>query len=187
MLIHLEYGNCASGLNFYDVNKTAALCFQWKGYIKKELRHELLKRRSPSEQPFYCPTCGLRLGKLSSLFQHVESPHCGQTLKAGAIGKLKNWLWAHHVYGVVAKFRKWSDVFCPCSRRTLPDLTPLNAWANERVWPRFPSMICRSCICDWTWTTINVIELDISGSRFHGLGRIPSTLSRTFTRFSTSS
>lgn len=106
MLIHLEYGNCTSGLNMFDVNKTAALCFQWKRYTDKDLRHELLKRRSPSEQPFYCPTCGVWFGKLSSLFQHVESPHCGQTLKAGAIGKLKNWLWAHHVYGVVAKFHK---------------------------------------------------------------------------------
>ena len=96
MIIHIESGTCPSGLDLYDLNESAALCFQWSKYIDSDLRNELLEGEYPSEEPYKCPTCSRWFGKLSGLFQHVESPSCSQTLYDGAIEKLKRWLWNRH-------------------------------------------------------------------------------------------
>jgi hypothetical protein len=41
---------------------------------------------------YFCPDCGAWVYKLSSLFQHVESQACSQTLNDGAIGDLRQHL-----------------------------------------------------------------------------------------------
>jgi hypothetical protein len=43
-------------------------------------------------RPYKCPDCDTSLPKLSSLFQHVESSSCDQTLDEGAIGTLRRFL-----------------------------------------------------------------------------------------------
>jgi hypothetical protein len=42
--------------------------------------------------PYYCPTCGTEVPRLSSLFQHVESRACSQTLDDGVMGTLRRYL-----------------------------------------------------------------------------------------------
>lgn len=96
MLIHLECGTCPSGTDRYDINKTAAMMFQWKKYIDKPLRFQLLEKRDPSEKAIFCPGCGQWYDKLSGLFQHIESPACGETLNTVLIRKLMGWLWKRH-------------------------------------------------------------------------------------------
>jgi hypothetical protein len=44
MIIHLESGACHSEIDIFDLNESAAMCFQWKGYIDEEYREELLGR-----------------------------------------------------------------------------------------------------------------------------------------------
>lgn len=96
MIIHLEYGNCASDIDRYDLNQSAASCPSWKKFIDSHDRRELRHRQHPSGKPFFCPTCGKCFDKLSSLFQHVESPCCAQKLGTGAIGNLVAWLRHRH-------------------------------------------------------------------------------------------
>ncbi|WPB08218.1 uncharacterized protein RHO25_012883 [Cercospora beticola] len=61
MVIHLESGTCESGVNLPFLNRLAAQCFQWKKYLSKEYRNELLAGdtgyREVSAQPFKCPRC----------------------------------------------------------------------------------------------------------------------------------
>ncbi|EME79976.1 uncharacterized protein MYCFIDRAFT_211925 [Pseudocercospora fijiensis CIRAD86] len=97
MIIHLEAGNCTSGIEMRRVNRLAAQCFQWKQYIVKHFREELRGshvgyRGDPANRPFKCPTCTSTFPLLSSLFMHIHSPSCDQTIGGGAIGKLKKWL-----------------------------------------------------------------------------------------------
>ncbi|KXS95965.1 hypothetical protein AC578_8109 [Pseudocercospora eumusae] len=97
MIIHLEAGNCVSGIDICRVNRLAAWCFQWKKYISKDFYPQLLNedtayREDPANHPFRCPTCESTFPLVSSLFMHVHSPSCDQTIGDGAIGKLKKWL-----------------------------------------------------------------------------------------------
>jgi hypothetical protein len=55
-------------------------------------RLDLTDRYDETPYPFKCPTCDTQLPKLSSLFQHVETMACSQTLDEGAIGKLRRYL-----------------------------------------------------------------------------------------------
>ncbi|EME39222.1 hypothetical protein DOTSEDRAFT_159406 [Dothistroma septosporum NZE10] len=98
VLIHLEAGTCSSGTNLRSLNRLAAMCYQWKKYVAKEFRQQLLERdvayRVWGEGPFKCPRCGEEFPLLSSLAMHVWSPtpQCGQGMNGGAMGKLKRWL-----------------------------------------------------------------------------------------------
>ena len=96
MIIHLESGICQSGVNLPFLNRLAAQCFQWKMYLSKEYRNELLAGdtgyREVSAQPFKCPRCEEAFPLLSSMFQHIWSPACGQGQRGGAIGKLRRWI-----------------------------------------------------------------------------------------------
>lgn len=96
MIIHLEAGTCNSGTNLVRLNKLAAQCFQWKKYLLKDWRVELLNGettyREGGEEPFMCPRCEVEFGLLSGLFQHVWSSACMQGKNGGAIGKLRRWL-----------------------------------------------------------------------------------------------
>lgn len=102
MIIHLESGACKSGINIFDLNNSAAQCFQWKAYLDKEFRKGLLDRRDlrsdydDTVYPFHCPACGTVFTKLSGLFQHVYSPACNQGLNEGKMGKLVRWLEVQH-------------------------------------------------------------------------------------------
>lgn len=96
MLIHLEAGTCDSKVDLVHLNKLAAKCYQWKKYLLKDWRAELLNGekgyRERDEEPFKCPRCEVEFPKLSSLFQHVWSTSCEQGRNGGAIGKLRRWL-----------------------------------------------------------------------------------------------
>ncbi|KXT13088.1 hypothetical protein AC579_2148 [Pseudocercospora musae] len=97
MIIHLESGKCASGIDVCTVNRLAVWCYQFKKYTCKDFYPQLLKastayRDDPANHPFKCPTCGSTFPLVSSLFMHTYSPSCEQTMGGGAIGKLKKWL-----------------------------------------------------------------------------------------------
>jgi hypothetical protein len=80
-MIHLEYGTCGDK-NIIDLNKLAASCRTWDDYIDPHYRRELLDNGDTvyNVNAFRCPTCHVKLPKLSSLFQHIESDACEQTL-----------------------------------------------------------------------------------------------------------
>jgi hypothetical protein len=98
MIIHLESGACRSNIDIYDLNKVAARCFQWKAYIEKEYRDDLLSGCNLQDEygegvrPFKCPECYRPFTKLSGLFQHVYSKACNQKLNSGKVAKLVRWL-----------------------------------------------------------------------------------------------
>ena len=102
MIIHLESGKCPSEIDMLSLNRSAALCFQWKAYLDEQYQGELRNRYDleaeyrDAVRPFYCPTCGKDFSKLSGLFQHVYSKACDQGLDEGAIGKLVGWLRSRH-------------------------------------------------------------------------------------------
>ncbi|KAF2729121.1 hypothetical protein EJ04DRAFT_502886 [Polyplosphaeria fusca] len=108
MIIHLEWGTCVSGINALDLNKSAAICFQWRKWIDKIYRQDLLQHTpfEPGVYPFKCPTCEAPLPKLSSLFMHVASPACSQGENGKMMKKLKRWLWKRHHFGQHDKRRR---------------------------------------------------------------------------------
>ena len=61
MIIYLQSGACESEIDIFDLNESAAMCFQWKAYLDEEYRDELLNRRdlqfeySEPVYPFRCP------------------------------------------------------------------------------------------------------------------------------------
>jgi hypothetical protein len=72
----------------------AAECRKWSYFIDEYCHNELCNDGEIYYllNPFMCPTCGATVPKLSSLFQHIESSACGQTLDDGVIGQLRNFL-----------------------------------------------------------------------------------------------
>ncbi|KAI1514535.1 hypothetical protein KJE20_07667 [Pyrenophora tritici-repentis] len=93
MIIHLECGTC-DNTDYIDLNKLAAQCLKWSHFIYEDCREELLYEGDTlyDEDPFYCPTCDTPLPKLSSLFQHVESSKCEETLDSPTMKHLRNLL-----------------------------------------------------------------------------------------------
>jgi hypothetical protein len=102
MILHLESGVCGSGIDIYDLNESAAMCYQWKAYLDGGNRDELLQRtdpRSKDSEPVYlfkCPERDAEFTKLSGLFQHAYSKACNQDLYKGKIAKLIKWLEKRH-------------------------------------------------------------------------------------------
>ena len=102
MIIHLESGTCDSGITAIDVNESAAMCYQWKAYLDKDYRDDLLNRCDLGleyYEPLYlykCPKCDTGFTKLSGLFQHVYSKACNQDLYTGKMGQLVKWLESQH-------------------------------------------------------------------------------------------
>jgi hypothetical protein len=102
MIIHLESGSCDSGIDIFDLNESAAMCYQWSQYIEEEFRDDMLECRDLEEEyndkiyPYSCPSCETVFSKLSGLFQHVASKSCEQRLNNGAIAKLVKWLENRH-------------------------------------------------------------------------------------------
>ncbi|PSN63396.1 hypothetical protein BS50DRAFT_111420 [Corynespora cassiicola Philippines] len=89
MLIHLESGACPSQTDLASLNKSAALCFQWRKWVVggKEARRDLLRGVAvpePGTPLFKCPACEVEVPRLSGLFMHAASPACaggGKSLK----------------------------------------------------------------------------------------------------------
>ena len=102
MIIHLESGACPSQIGIFDLNESAAMCFQWKAYIDEDYRDELLNRDDLQSEysemvyPFICPVCDICFTKLSALFQHAYSKACKQGLNEGKVAKLIRWLEKRH-------------------------------------------------------------------------------------------
>jgi hypothetical protein len=102
MILHLEAGTCESGIKVFDLNESAALCYQWKAYLDGDYRDELLNREDLQSEysepvyPFRCPACDVGFTKLSGLFQHAYSQVCDQDLQKGNIAKLIRWLEKRH-------------------------------------------------------------------------------------------
>ncbi|RMZ69222.1 zinc finger protein [Pyrenophora seminiperda CCB06] len=102
MILHVEAGTCTTGLNKLDLNRSAAMCFQWKAWLNEEYRDDLLDLRDTEEdycepvRPFKCPECDVEFTKLSGLFQHVYSQACQQGLFEGKVGRLVKWLHNRH-------------------------------------------------------------------------------------------
>jgi hypothetical protein len=92
-IIHLEYGTC-SNINRTYLNKLAAKCRKWRYFIDEDCRDDLLNHGDTDflVNPFMCPTCNATVPKLSSLFQHIESSACEQTLHDDVVGQLRRFL-----------------------------------------------------------------------------------------------
>ncbi|CAO2655281.1 Nn.00g103450.m01.CDS01 [Neocucurbitaria sp. VM-36] len=96
MIIHLERGTC-SDIDHTDLNMLAAECRKWQYFIDDCCRDELLDYGElvyyyTEADPYLCPTCDAKFPKLSSLFQHIESSSCEQSLDDNVIGQLRNFL-----------------------------------------------------------------------------------------------
>lgn len=102
MIIHLESGACHCGIDIFDLNESAAMCFQWKACIDDDYRDKLLNHgdvRSEYSETVYhfkCPECDICFTKLSGLFQHVYIKTCAQGLYEGKMAKLIRWLEKRH-------------------------------------------------------------------------------------------
>ncbi|KAF1957978.1 hypothetical protein CC80DRAFT_491291 [Byssothecium circinans] len=98
MIIHLESGTCNDDVTKEDLDATAAECYVWSHFIDDSYRGDMLegcdleRDYTDTTYAYKCPTCDVSLRKLSSLFQHVESSACSQTLDSGAIGQLRRFL-----------------------------------------------------------------------------------------------
>ncbi|KZF22894.1 hypothetical protein L228DRAFT_247309 [Xylona heveae TC161] len=81
MIIHLESGNCPSGMNCDRLIDIAAECFQSKKYMVKGLSRErrlsidsdLSEYRDYYDEFYECPYCGKSFPHGLSLKQHLES------------------------------------------------------------------------------------------------------------------
>ncbi|OAL05523.1 hypothetical protein IQ06DRAFT_239686 [Phaeosphaeriaceae sp. SRC1lsM3a] len=96
MIIHLERGTC-SDTSEISLNELAAECRKWRHFIDEDYRDDMYYCRNLADlhgqaYPYMCPTCDAAMPKLSSLFQHVESESCTQTLDDNIIGQLRNYL-----------------------------------------------------------------------------------------------
>ncbi|KAF2825689.1 hypothetical protein CC86DRAFT_370617 [Ophiobolus disseminans] len=96
MIIHLERGTCSNTSEIY-LNELAAECHKWRHFVDEDFQGDMYNARDLSRlynnpHPYMCPTCDAKMTKLSSLFQHIESSSCSQTLNDGIIGQLRNYL-----------------------------------------------------------------------------------------------
>lgn len=101
MLAHVEYG--CRNIDAEDLNKSAALTYQWKKFLDPDFRDDMLgmcaeygRNWNHNGLPWKCPTCGKWFKKLSALFQHAWSVYGQREENRGAFGKLKRWLWNRH-------------------------------------------------------------------------------------------
>lgn len=95
MLIHLESGSCAHGVEAQDVNHQAATCYQWKWWMDHGLREALMEGAHtdlPLKGLYHCHGCLAEFSSLSGLYQHITSPACRLTLDDPKIKKLTRWL-----------------------------------------------------------------------------------------------
>lgn len=98
MIIHLESGQCDSGVSRLELNRTAARCYQWKHFVFREYRDDLLAENDGFDiyhtgcRAFECPSCITSFTRLSGMFQHIESDSCNASLKRGIAAKLVRWL-----------------------------------------------------------------------------------------------
>ncbi|UKZ58285.1 hypothetical protein TrVGV298_012153 [Trichoderma virens] len=69
MMLHLEVGNCPSGVDRSDIDDYARQCRQWPQYIDHD-------------DDYKCPTCGKWFHHMSGLLQHVESDCCDEDLES---------------------------------------------------------------------------------------------------------
>lgn len=95
-IIHLERGTC-SDTSEISLNELAAECRKWRHFIDEDYQDDMYYCRNLADlhgqvYPYMCPTCDATMPKLSSLFQHVESDACAQTLDDNIIGQLRNYL-----------------------------------------------------------------------------------------------
>ncbi|KAH7384149.1 hypothetical protein DE146DRAFT_667988 [Phaeosphaeria sp. MPI-PUGE-AT-0046c] len=96
MIIHLERGTC-SETSETSLNELAAECRKWRHFIDEDYQDDMYHGRDLEDyhgqvSPYMCPTCDAAMPKLSSLFQHIESNSCAQTLGDHIIGQLRNYL-----------------------------------------------------------------------------------------------
>lgn len=98
MILHLESGSCASGIDKSDLETSAAFCYQSRYFMDEDSRQAIFDDYDLADDCFHfdCPDCDMEFRKLSGLFQHIESQTCDQTLYDGAIGKLRKWLNKRH-------------------------------------------------------------------------------------------
>jgi hypothetical protein len=76
------------------LKKLTARCRRWHYFIDEDCRNELLNDGDIDYHVnwFTCPTCDAKVLKLSSLFQHIESSACEQTLDDDVVRQLRNFL-----------------------------------------------------------------------------------------------
>lgn len=68
MILHLEQGTCASGVDLIDVNDYAKACYTSDRYLD-------------NDGDYCCPTCKKYCRFISGLLQHAESDKCDETLR----------------------------------------------------------------------------------------------------------
>lgn len=69
MVLHMEVGNCPSGINTEKMEMIAGHCHLWPRFLDRK-----------KEFPYGCPTCGERFRFMSGLLQHAESARCDENL-----------------------------------------------------------------------------------------------------------
>jgi hypothetical protein len=94
-IIHLESG-CCSDVDRDFLNTLAAKCNRSNEFILSQYEDNLLdgdlEYYHGRVNPYFCSTCDAEVPRLSSLFQHVESRACSQTLDDGVMGTLRRYL-----------------------------------------------------------------------------------------------
>ncbi|KAK8170765.1 hypothetical protein BC567DRAFT_164497, partial [Phyllosticta citribraziliensis] len=90
VLLHLEQGNCPSGIDSFHLNSIAASFYPSWAY-----------RENP--QPFLCPGlgCGSKFAKFHALVQHVEMGKCPASIEEGIIANVLEWM--EHKVAMVGK------------------------------------------------------------------------------------
>ncbi|EDN02431.1 predicted protein [Histoplasma mississippiense (nom. inval.)] len=84
MLLHLESGTCASGVDVDYIDELAFECYQSPKYSDNV----------NDDFPFFCLICGSEFGSLSGLFQHSETTlNCrSNTTDRGCLAKLRHFM-----------------------------------------------------------------------------------------------
>ena len=65
-MIHLESGECASGVSRYEIDHWSSQCYQRSNY-----------RAGDADDPcYYCQLCVKNFNNLSAFFQHADTKTC---------------------------------------------------------------------------------------------------------------
>ena len=107
MIIHLESGACPSQISESDLVLSAARIYDYADFfVYTDTRDQIengdtfylqeVREEYGNVDFFNCPTCKGQFPQLSSLFMHVATPACSQTMRGGIIGELRQVLFDNY-------------------------------------------------------------------------------------------
>ncbi|KAK7548204.1 hypothetical protein IWX49DRAFT_205852 [Phyllosticta citricarpa] len=110
VLLHLEQGNCPSGVDSFHLNSIAASFYPSWAYVDQAYREDLRLGIDLSSvyghenpKPFMCPGlgCGSKFARFHALVQHVEMGNCTASIEEGIIANVLEWM--EHKVAMVGK------------------------------------------------------------------------------------